>query len=152
MENLDDYLPDMLFFHPVLCLVALADSLKDVAIVSKFHHNTKKIVRVYVKPTTKCLTAHRKRLPCTRQHTGSWCSRECGLRLRRFLFLCLIDSISSLSWGHRSSRHWVASPCRRSSRNHRLQILLGLNWVFRIHRGLPSFVSSSNCFSDIFRS
>ena len=70
-HDLDDNLPDVLFLHPVLCFVTLADSLKDVPIVSEFHHDTTPFVSLEVGLTIGCLTLHQKRLPCTRQHRGS---------------------------------------------------------------------------------
>ena len=34
-----EYLPNVLFFHPDLFLLAFADTLKDVPIISELHHN-----------------------------------------------------------------------------------------------------------------
>ena len=42
LDHLYDDLPDVLLLHELLIVLAFADALKHVSIVSKFHHNTSK--------------------------------------------------------------------------------------------------------------
>ena len=42
LDHLYDDFPDVLFLHELLIVLAFADALKDISIVSKFHHNTLK--------------------------------------------------------------------------------------------------------------
>ena len=41
-DDLNDNLPNVLLLHELFVVLALADALEHVAIVSKFHHDTKK--------------------------------------------------------------------------------------------------------------
>jgi hypothetical protein len=42
-DNLDDDLPNVLFLHKLLGLLALADSLEAVSVVCELHHDTAKL-------------------------------------------------------------------------------------------------------------
>ena len=42
LDHLYDDFPDVLLLHELLIVLAFADALEDVSIVSKFHHNTTK--------------------------------------------------------------------------------------------------------------
>ena len=143
----------MLFLHPMLLLIALTNSLEHVSIIGKLHYDAAYSFNYFFSLTTKCLRIHQRRLLYMKLRRSFWCLQECELRSRRFPFLCLKDSIFSPSSTHKSVHRVGAWLCKHLNMNHRLYQNQNVNfWPLRIHKVLPSFVSSSNCFSDIFRS
>lgn len=69
-DDLDHDLPDVLFFHELFVVLALADALEDVAVVSKFHDDAvcgiKWSVKLFERLTRASLRV-RQRMPVCRQ-------------------------------------------------------------------------------------
>lgn len=123
-------LPDVLLLHELFVVLTLANTLKDVAVISKFHHdailyNYGSQGKIFDKNESSLLTkenwmAHQRMPPCMMQRMDFWSKLGYEPHWVHSLFPYLIGFESWLSWGRKAGSLPIAWPCKRLSRIHRL--------------------------------